>query len=140
MLACGTALPAGRAGGVRGDPVSVALAGVADGDGAGEPAPHPVSKAAMISAATSGGRRDSLITVTPPRHVLVLSAAEDYCTSRRNRRASGHEAATRNQEPGTRNVSTSWLAGTSRPADRGSVDWALIRAVVGGRGDDIVIY
>jgi hypothetical protein len=67
-LACGTALPADLAGGcVCGDPVSVTLALVAGGDGAGEPAPHPVSRAAVTSAAATGRCRDNLIP--PPRHV-----------------------------------------------------------------------
>ena len=75
-LACGTALPAVLAGGcVCGDMVPVALALVAGGDGAGEPAPHPASgvavtsRVAVRSAAASGGRRDNLIIVTPPRRV-----------------------------------------------------------------------
>src|SRR5208282_1538994 len=62
-LACGTALPAVLAGGcVCGDAGPVALALVAGGDGAGEPAPHPASgvavasRAAVRSVAASGGR------------------------------------------------------------------------------------
>jgi hypothetical protein len=47
----------------------VALAVIAGGDGAGELAPHPVSRAAVMSAAASGTRRDNLITVT--RHVAL---------------------------------------------------------------------
>src|SRR5271165_3383414 len=73
-LACGTALPAGLAGVVGCDvtPVPGALAWVADGggageDGAGEPAPHPASRAAVMSAVASGGRRDNIIP--SPRHV-----------------------------------------------------------------------
>ena len=85
-LACGTALPAVRAGGgVDGDPVSVALALAGDGDGeeAGEPAPHPVSSAATMSTAVSGGRPDNLISSL--RHVALSSeCSRDYCTTARN--------------------------------------------------------
>ena len=103
-LACGTALPAVLAGGsVGGDPVPVVLALVvlalvvlalvvlalvAGGDGAGEPAPHPASRAAVTSrtvvrsAAASGGRRDNLIIVHS-RHVASGSeCSRDYCTRR----------------------------------------------------------
>src|SRR5271166_5736215 len=83
-LACGTALPAGRAGGcVCGDLVSVALALVAGGVGAGEPVPHPASRAAMMSAAASGTRRDHPMK-SPATSRSRSECSRDYCTADRN--------------------------------------------------------
>src|SRR5438128_9308957 len=57
-LACGAALPVGlAAGGVRGDPVPVALA-LAGAEGTGERPPHPASRTAAMAAAASCARRD----------------------------------------------------------------------------------
>jgi len=87
-LACGTALPAALAGGsMGGDPVPVVLALVAGGDGAGEPAPHPASsvsvtsRAAVMSAASSGARRDNLMP-SPATSRSASECSRDYCMKR----------------------------------------------------------
>ena len=87
-LVCGRAPAPGATGSEAGDGVALArgtalpgLAGGwaatirsrrhwpwwAGGDATGEPAPHPASRAAAISVAASGARRDNLMP--PPRHL-----------------------------------------------------------------------